>query len=70
MSELSILAFKRILRSTGSRASKGAAQELARGIEEIAREIAERSKTLAEHAERQTIKDKDIRLALKEWKSR
>jgi histone H3/H4 len=38
-------------------------------VEEIAREIAERSKWLAEHAGRQTVKEKDVRLAVKEWRS-
>ena len=70
MKKLSILAFKRIIRQTGARASDGAAKELARSIEEIAREIAELSKTLAEHAGRQTVKEKDIQVAVKEWRSR
>ena len=70
MGELSILAFKRILRDTGARASEGAAKEFARAVEELAREIAERSKTLAGHAKRQTVKEEDIRLAVKEWRSR
>jgi histone H3/H4 len=70
MSELSILAFKRILRETGARASEGAAKELARAVEEMAREIAGRSKALAEHAGRQTVKERDVRLAAKEWRSR
>jgi histone H3/H4 len=70
MGELSKLALKRIIRDTGARASRGAARELARAVEEIAREIAGRSKWLAEHAGRQTVKEKDVRLALKEWRSR
>lgn len=70
MGELSILAFKRILRDTGARASEGAAKELARAVEEFARDIAERSKTLAGHAKRQTVKEEDIRLAVKEWRYR
>ena len=70
MGELSILAFKRIIRKAGARASEGAARELARAVEEIAMEIAERSKTLAEHAKRQTVKEEDVRLAVKEWRSR
>jgi histone H3/H4 len=69
MSELSISAFRRIIKDTGARGSRGAARELARTVEEIAREIAERSKMLAEHTGRRTIKDKDIRLAVREWKS-
>jgi histone H3/H4 len=68
MGELSKLALKRIIRDTGARASRGATRELARSVEEIAREIAERSKWLAEHAGRQTVKEKDVRLAVKEWR--
>jgi histone H3/H4 len=70
MGEMSLLACKRIIRSTGARASDGAVKELARSLEELAREIAERGKMLAEHAGRRTVKGKDIRLAIKEWKSR
>jgi histone H3/H4 len=68
MNELSVRALKRVIRETGARQSRGAARELARSLEEIAEEIAERSKLLAEHAGRRTIKDKDIRLAVKDWK--
>ncbi len=70
MGEISKLAIKRIIRDTGARASRGACRELARALEDIAREIADRSKWLAEHAGRQTVKDKDVRLAVKEWRSR
>ena len=70
MGEISKLAIKRIIRDTGARASRGACRELARSVEEIAREIADRSKWLAEHAGIQTVKDKDVRLAVKEWRSR
>jgi histone H3/H4 len=70
MSELSILAFKRILKSTGARASEGAAKEMARIIEELAKNLADRSRAFAEHAGRKTIKEKDIRLAAEEWISR
>ena len=69
MSKISISAIKEILKSTGARASDEGARELARAVEEIARKIAERSKTLAEHAGRKTIKDKDVKLAVTEWKS-
>jgi histone H3/H4 len=69
MSELSTSALKRIIKDTGARASRKAAKELARSVEEIARDIAERSKDFAEHAGRRTVKDKDIRLAVREWKS-
>ncbi|MGB3860986.1 MAG: histone [Candidatus Aminicenantaceae bacterium] len=70
MGELPTLALKRIIKDTGARASRRAARELARSVEEIAREIAERSKDLAEHAGRRTVKDKDVILAVKEWRSR
>jgi histone H3/H4 len=68
MSKISISALKEILKSTGARSSDEGARELARAVEEIARKIAERSKTLAEHAGRKTIKAKDIKLALDDWK--
>ncbi len=68
MNELSIRALKRVIRETGARPSRGAARELARSLEEIAWEIADRSKLLAEHAGRRTVKDKDVRLAVKDWK--
>ncbi|MGD9347530.1 MAG: NFYB/HAP3 family transcription factor subunit [Candidatus Aminicenantes bacterium] len=70
MGELSTPALKRMIRETGARASRKAARELARALEEIAREIAERSKDLAEHAGRRTVRDKDVMLAVKEWRSR
>jgi histone H3/H4 len=70
MGELSILAFKRIIRQTGARASDEAARELARSVEEMAKEIAELSKALAGHAGRQTVKAEDVRLAVKEWRPR
>ncbi len=69
MNELSVRALKRVIRETGARPSRGAARELARSLEDIAWEIAERSKILAEHAGRRTVKDKDIRLAVKDWKA-
>jgi histone H3/H4 len=68
MNELSVRALKRVIRETGARPSRGAARELARSLEDIAWEIAERSQALAEHAGRRTVKDKDIRLAVKDWR--
>lgn len=70
MGGLSIRALKGIIREAGARPSRGATRELARSIEEFAIEIAERSKDLAEHAGRRTVKEKDIQLAVREWKTR
>jgi len=70
MGEFSARALRRIIRETGARASRRAARELALSVEDIAREIAERSRDLAEHAGRRTVKDTDVRLAVKEWRSR
>ena len=70
MGEFSARALRRIIKETGARASRKAARELALSVEEIAREIAERSRDLAEHAGRRTVKDTDVRLAVKEWRSR
>ena len=68
MNELTVRALKKIIRETGARPSRGAARELARSLQDIAWEIAERSQVLAEHAGRRIVKDKDIRLAVKDWK--
>jgi histone H3/H4 len=66
MNPLSTRALKNLIRETGARASRGAARELARSLEEIAWDIAERSRDLAEHAGRRTVKEKDIRFAVRE----
>jgi histone H3/H4 len=70
MGEFSARALRRIIRDTGARASRRAARELALSVEEIAGEIAERSRNLDEHAGRRTVKDTDVRLAVKEWRAR
>jgi histone H3/H4 len=70
MGKLSTFALKKIVRDTGARASDGAVKELERMLEELAREIAERGKTLAYHSERKTVKEKDIKQAVKELISR
>jgi histone H3/H4 len=68
MGALSTRALRRIIRETGARAGWRAARELELSLEEIAWDLAERSRLLAEHAGRRTVKEKDIRMALKEWK--
>jgi histone H3/H4 len=68
MGVLSTRALRRMIRDTGARAGRRAARELELSLEEIAWDLAERSRLLAEHAGRRTVKDKDIRMALQEWK--
>jgi histone H3/H4 len=70
MNPLSTRALKNLIRETGAKASRGAARELARSLEDIAWDIAERSRDLAEHAGRRTIKEKDIRLAARDLKTK
>jgi len=59
-----------MIKETFGTSDSSSRRELARSVEEIAREIAERSKDLAEHAGRRTVKDRDVMLAVKEWRSR
>ena len=66
MGRLSVLAFKEIIKETGARASDEAARELASAAEELARKLAERARILAFHAERKTVKAKDVKQALRE----
>jgi histone H3/H4 len=68
MGALSTRALRRMIRDTGARAGRRAARELELSLEEIAWDLAERGRLLVEHAGRLTVKDKDIRMALKEWK--
>lgn len=66
MTELPIAAVDRIIRKAGARrVSESAARELAEVLEQRAVEIAGRASELAEHAGRKTIRDSDIRLAVK-----
>lgn len=46
----------------------GVHHELGLSLGEIVWNLAEKSRLLAEHAGRRTVKDRDIRMALKEWK--
>lgn len=66
MTELPIAAVDRIIRKAGARrVSESAARELAEVLEQRAMKIAGRASELAEHAGRKTIRDSDIRLAVK-----
>jgi len=58
----------RLIRSTTypARVSKGAAKELASILENIGTDLAMRAASLAEHANRKTVMDIDIRLAYKQ----
>lgn len=57
---------KRILKTTGKNSSQDAAERLAQHMEAEALELADRASTFTEHADRKTIKEKDIEAALKE----
>ncbi|KXA90661.1 histone [candidate division MSBL1 archaeon SCGC-AAA259B11] len=66
MLELPETSVDRIIRRAGGiRVSKTAAKELTEIIEKYALEIATEATTLAKHAGRKTVRDVDIRLALK-----
>lgn len=66
MVEIPVSAADRILRKAGAkRVSVGAARAMAEIIEERAIEIASEAVKLAEHAGRKTVRDVDIRLAVK-----
>ncbi len=66
MSELPIAALDRIIRKAGGqRVSESAAEELAEILEEKGMEIASEAAELSEHAGRKTVRDEDIRLAVR-----
>ncbi len=68
---ISLLACEKIAKKAGiKRISKDALEELKEILEEYAMEIAITAQKIASHAERNTIKEKDIELALeiKGWK--
>ncbi|KXA95610.1 histone [candidate division MSBL1 archaeon SCGC-AAA259I09] len=66
MAELPIAAVDRIIRRVGGqRVGESAARELAEVLEEKGMEIAGEATTLAEHAGRKTVRDEDIRLAMR-----
>ncbi|MBI4162196.1 MAG: NFYB/HAP3 family transcription factor subunit [Candidatus Aenigmarchaeota archaeon] len=61
---LSILSFERIARKAGiKRISRKALQELQEMIDDEASEIAAMSVQISKHAERNTVMDRDVRLA-------
>ncbi|KXA98750.1 histone [candidate division MSBL1 archaeon SCGC-AAA259J03] len=55
-----------IRRSGGQRDSESAAEELAEVFEEKSLEIVSEVTTMAEHAGRKTVRDEDVRLAVRE----
>ncbi|KXA97352.1 histone [candidate division MSBL1 archaeon SCGC-AAA259I09] len=66
MAELPLAAVERVIRRAGAeRVSKSAAEELSKVLEEKALEIASEANTLTEHAGRKTVRDEDIRLAIR-----
>jgi len=66
MSELPKTAVDRIIRKAGGqRVSESAARELAEILEEKGIEIASEAVELTEHAGRKTVRDEDIRLAVR-----
>ncbi|KXA89487.1 histone [candidate division MSBL1 archaeon SCGC-AAA259M10] len=66
MAELPIAAVDRIIRKAGGqRVSESAAEELADVLEEKGLELAREAVELTEHAGRKTVRDEDIRLAMR-----
>lgn len=66
MAELPIAAVDRIIRKAGGqRVSENAAEELAEVLEEKGLELAREAVELTEHAGRKTVRDEDIRLAMR-----
>ncbi len=66
MTELPTATLDRVIRKAGAqRVSESAAEELAEILEEKGMEIAKEAIELTEHAGRKTVRDEDIRLALK-----
>ena len=68
MGEFPALPFERLLKKAGAkRVSAGAAEEMAKVMEEKIARIAEEAAMLAEHAGRKTIIDEDVRLARRKF---
>jgi len=66
--EFPVMPFERIIKKAGAkRVSYGAAEELAKVMEEKTTEIAEEAAALAKHAGRKTVIADDIRLARKKF---
>lgn len=67
--EFPVLPFERLIKKAGAkRVSAGAAEELAKVMEERITEIAEEASKLANHAGRKTVMAEDIRLAYRKFK--
>ena len=65
-SELSNVAFYRILKKAGASTISGeSVEELRKTIEEISNHIAKNAVEMAEHAKRKTVKAEDVKLASK-----
>ncbi|KXA91906.1 histone [candidate division MSBL1 archaeon SCGC-AAA259D18] len=66
MAELPIAAVDRIIRKAGGRrVSESAAEELAEILEDKGVKIAGEAVELSEHAGRKTVRDEDVRLAVR-----
>lgn len=67
MNEIAAATVKRIIRRAGGgmRVSESSVRELGEALEVYATKITDEASKLAEHAGRKTIRDTDIRLALK-----
>ncbi len=60
----------RLIRTANAdRVSESAAKELGEILEQLGKEIAARAAELAKHANRTTVKDSDIRLAYRQWRT-
>ncbi len=69
MSNLPLATFEKILKASrqGIRVSDKATKEFIEAIDSIAKEIASEASTLAEHANRKTIMDSDVKLAVRKF---
>jgi len=66
--EFPVLPFERIIKRAGAkRVSYGAAEELAKVMEENIIKIAEEAAALAKHAGRKTVITEDVRLARRKF---
>lgn len=67
--EFPVLPFERLIKRAGAkRVSQGAAEELAKVMEEKIFDIAKEAAALAKHAGRKTVLADDVRLAYKKFK--
>ncbi len=65
--ELPVAPVEKLLRKGGAdRVSETASEALAALLEDIGGEIARRASDLSEHAGRKTVKERDVRMAVKE----